>query len=97
VAFKLITFLLAGYRLEAPNSFAAGGKRLGLAIDVSEGTANKALDELIEKGHCIVERPGRNRGHKGTRERVVSLTRWDSDARKGDPDLPNKIWQRTHK
>ena len=97
VDFKIIAYLLAEYRLEKPNSFPAGGKRIGLAIGVSEATANKGVIELIEKGHCTVERAGRNRGQKGTRERVVSLTRWDSDTRKGDPDLPIKVWRKMQK
>ncbi|MAP94619.1 MAG: hypothetical protein CMK07_06670 [Ponticaulis sp.] len=93
VAYKLIGYLLAKYRPNKPNSFLAGGRRMGLAINVSEKTAASAIKELIDKGHIFEERVGRNTGTRASRERVVSLSRWDSDTRKGDPERPKKVWR----
>lgn len=93
VAYKLISYLLGKYRPNQPNSFLAGARRLGLAIGVSEKTAACALKELIDKGHLFEERVGRNSGPRLSREKVVSLSRWDSDTRKGDPELPKKVWR----
>ena len=92
-AFKLITCLLAKYRPAQPNSFLAGGKRIANMIGVSEKTACKLVDELIKRGHLREERKGTNTGMLRTRERVVSLTRYDSEMNAGDPELPLKIWR----
>ncbi len=63
-------------------------------IGVSPAAATKAVTELINAGHLRVERRGRNHGCTATRERVVSLTRHDTETAKGDPDLPIKLWQK---
>jgi|GEM_PF-2813814 len=62
-------------------------------ICVSQKTAKRIVDELIEAGHLIEERKGRNRGMVKTRERVVSLTRYDTETGKGDPNMPIKVWR----
>ena len=62
-------------------------------IHVSEPAAGKAVDELIKAGHLRLERRGTSIGRVATRERVVSLTRYDSEMAKGEPDLPKKLWQ----
>ena len=63
-------------------------------IGVSDATAAKAVNELINGGHLRVERRGRNIGRVATRERIVSLTRHDTETAKGDPDLPIKLWRK---
>ncbi len=92
-AFKLLAYLLAMYRPSEPNAIAAGGKRIGELINVSPSTATRCVDELIASGHLREERRGRNSGRVQTRERVVSLTRHDTETAKGDPDLPTKRWR----
>lgn len=92
-AFQLISVLLAKYRPNNPNSFPVGGATVGKLIQVSEKTAKKTVDELIFKGHLREERRGRNRGDVKSRERVVSLTRYDTAISVGDPALPIKTWQ----
>ena len=94
VAFKVIAYLLAKYRPGLPNIFEAGGARLGQAVGVSEKTARAAVDELIEKGHLTEERKGRTIGQRNSRERMVSLTRYDTETRKGAPDWPIEVWRR---
>ena len=94
VAYRLISYLLAKYRPNEPNSFLAGARRLALAIGSNEKSVSSALQELIEGGHLFEERVGRNTGQRSSRERIVSLSRWDSDTRKGDPDLPKKVWRK---
>ena len=74
--------------------FEAGGARLGQAVGVSEKTARAAVDELIEKGHLTEERKGRTIGQRNSRERMVSLTRYDTETRKGAPDWPIEVWRR---
>ena len=96
VAFKLIACLLAKYRPNEANCFPAGGRRLGAMVNVDEKTARAAVQELIEKGFLTEERKGRFKGERHSRERVVSLTRWDTDTRKGDPERPKKVWRDTH-
>ena len=91
-AFKLLCATLAAYR-PGQNSFPMGGKTIALMISVSEKTGKKLADELIETGHFREERRGKNVGHLNTRERVVSLTRHDTETSVGDPDLPIKVWQ----
>ena len=91
-AFKLLSYLTAEYRPEKPNSFPVGTRRVSLMIHVSEPAAAKAVDELIKAGHLRLERRGTNIGRVATRERVVSLTRYDSETAKGEPDLPKKLW-----
>jgi DNA-binding MarR family transcriptional regulator len=93
-AFKLLVYLLADYRPERPNSFPVGERRVALMIGVSEATAAKAVNELIEKGHLRLERRGRNYGRVATRERIVSLTRHDTETVRGDPELPIKLWRK---
>lgn len=92
-AFRLIVELLARYRPDKPNSFGVGGKSVHNLIGVSEKTATRIVDELIEAGHLFVERKGSNRGSVTTRERVVSLTRWHTLTRAGDPCLWKKVWE----
>lgn len=92
-AFKLLVRLLADYRPAKPNSFLVGGRRVGEMIGVSEKTGQKIVDELIECGHLREERRGSNTGILRTRERVVSLTRHDTELHAGDPDLPIKVWK----
>lgn len=93
-AIKLLACLLAEYRPERPNSFPVGERRVALMIGVSDATAAKAVNELINGGHLRVERRGRNIGRVATRERIVSLTRHDTETAKGDPDLPIKLWRK---
>jgi hypothetical protein len=93
-AFKLLSYLMAEYRPEKPNSFPVGTRRVSLMIEVSEPAATKAVDELIKTGHVRLQRPGTNIGRVATRERVVSLTRYDTETAKGEPDLPKKLWQK---
>ena len=92
-AFKLLVFLLAQYRPEKPNSFPVGARRVSLMISVSEASASKAVQELVEAGHFKLERHGRNYGRVASRERVISLTRYDTELTVGDPDLPIRVWR----
>ena len=92
-ALKLIVRLLANYRPAKPNSFPVGGRRVADLIGVSEKTGNKVVDELIAKGHLREERKGTNTGALRTRERVVSLTRHDTELHAGDPEWPIKVWK----
>ncbi len=92
-AHKLISRFLAMYRPEKPNSFAAGGATISQLIGVDAKTAKKLIDELVVKGHLRIERKGRNRGSVRTRERVVSLTRFDTETHAGDAILPIKVWR----
>lgn len=92
-AVKLLVTLLAKYRPTSPNVFAAGGKTVGELIGVSPPTAIRVVDELIDKGHLHEERRGRNSGVVATRERVVSLARYDTETRVGDPELFIKRWR----
>ena len=62
-------------------------------ISVSEKTAAKLVDELIDAGHLREERQGRNRGCVKTRERVASLTRFDTEMHAGKPGWPIEVWQ----
>ena len=96
-AVKLIARYLAMYREQKPNSFAAGGATVSKLIGVDEKTGRKLVDELIRAGHLREERRGRNRGTIKTRERVVSLTRYDTDASAGNPALPTQVWRRSKK
>jgi len=48
-------------------------------------------------GFLREERKGGNRGNAAGRERVASLTRYDTEAAAGDPDLPIKRWERRMK
>ena len=63
----------------------------------TSATAKKAIDELIEGGFLREERRGRSRGNAASRERVASLTRYNTDAIAEDPDLPMKTWERRKK
>jgi hypothetical protein len=92
-ALKLLVALLASYRPNKPNSFPVGAATVARLTSVSDKTAKRLVDELITTGHLREERKGRNRGVVKTRERVVSLTRHDTDTQKGDPALPIKRWQ----
>ena len=92
-AFKLIARLMAMWRPNKPNSFPAGGKTISRLIGVTEKTGTKLVNELVEKGHLRIERNGRNRGQVKTRERVVSLTRYDTETSVGDPSLRIKVWR----
>lgn len=63
-------------------------------VCISEATATKAVNELIEVGQLRLERRGANIGRVATRERIVSLTRCDTETRAGDPESPVKQWQK---
>jgi len=95
-AFKLIAFLFAKYRPEKPNSFPVGARRVAGMIGISESVAAKAVQELIDTGHLRQERKGLNLGRVATRERIVSLTRYDTETSAGDPDLPIAVWKQKH-
>jgi len=60
-------------------------------------TAKLAIDELVAGGFLREERKGRSRGQAASRERIVSLTRYDTDTVRGDPDLPIKLWRKRQK
>lgn len=96
-AFKLIARLLAMYREQSPNCFPVGGATVAKLISVDEKTGRKLVDELIEAGHLHEERRGRNSGMVKTRERVVSLTRYDTETRVGNPALPIELWRKRMK
>lgn len=91
-AFRLITMLMASYRPNNPNSFPVGGATIERLIGVSAKTAKRIVDELIEAGHLQEERKGCNRGNVKTRERVVSLTRYDTETCAGNPNKPIEVW-----
>lgn len=93
-AFKLLVMWLAAWRPSELNYIPAGGKRVGELIGVSENTGRTVVDELIAFGHVREERRGRNSGRVGTRERVVSLTRHDTETLEGDADWPLKLWRK---
>lgn len=93
IAFKLLTYLFSEYRPDKDNCFPVGARRVGKLISCSPAAANRAVDELIETGHLRIERRGSNIGHVATRERVVSLSRYDTATRKGDPEFPIKVWR----
>lgn len=93
-AFKLNVMLLAQFRPNMSNSFPVGAATVSLMLNISEKTAKKVVDELIEKGHLWEQREGRNRGLVKTRERVASLTRYDTESQAKDPELPIIIWQK---
>jgi hypothetical protein len=63
-------------------------------ISVSESAAAKAVQELIETGHLRQERKGRNYGRVASREKVVSLTRYDTESSAGNPELPIEVWKK---
>lgn len=90
----LLIETLAAYRTDKPNAFPMGTRRVADQLGVAEKTARKCVLELIEGGWLSVERAGRNTGPRATRERVVSLTRYDTDTTAGDPDLPLKTWRK---
>ncbi|MEM6899221.1 MAG: hypothetical protein AAF583_05565 [Pseudomonadota bacterium] len=92
-AFKLIARFLALWRPEQPNCFAAGGATVARLINVDEKTGRKLVDELIDAGHLREERRGRNRGLVKTRERMVSLTRYDTETTVGNPAFPIEAWR----
>ena len=96
-AFKLIVRLIAMWRPDKPNSFPAGGRTISTLIGVDEKTATRLVKELAEAGHLRIERNGSNRGQVKTRERVVSLTRYDTETSVGDPSLPIKVWRENMK
>lgn len=92
-AFKLITILIASYRPNKPNSFPVGRKTVSQLIGVSERTASVIVNHLIWGGHLREERAGRNRGSVRTRERIVSLTRFDTETSPGQPNRPIQRWK----
>lgn len=63
----------------------------------ASATAKKSVNELIDGGFLKEERKGRSRGNAASRERIVSLTRYDTEVIAGDPNLPIKIWKRNSK
>lgn len=66
-------------------------------IGASEATAKRAVDELIKTGHARIERKGKNRGPNATRERAVSLTRWNTETAAGNPSRPIEIWEKRNR
>jgi len=92
-AAKLFATLLAAYRPDRPNCFPVGDKRAGELIGVSPSTGKRAVNELVKAGYLRQERKGRNTGKARSRERIVSLTRFDTETSRGDPDYPNKVWK----
>lgn len=93
-AFKIIAMLMASYRPDEPNAFPVGQRRIAGMCGCAPATAKKAIDELIAGCFLREERKGGSRGDSASRERVASLTRYDTDAIAGDPDLPIKTWKR---
>ncbi|WP_348764426.1 hypothetical protein [uncultured Henriciella sp.] len=63
----------------------------------SPSTAKRSINELIAGGFLKEERKGRNQGHARSRERIVSLTRYDTETKAGDPNLPIKLWRESNK
>ena len=95
-AFKILSVLFAKYRPNETNCFQVGERRIAELAGISPSAARKSINELIDKGHLNIERKGRNQGELRTRERMVSLTRFDSETAAGDPDLPIKIWKQAN-
>lgn len=91
---KLVCVMLAMYRPNKPNSFGAGANRVAAMIGVSEKTAKRAVDEAIATGHFREERKGRNIGRVQSRERIISLTRHDTETHAGDVEWPIKVWEK---
>ncbi|QYI99810.1 helix-turn-helix domain-containing protein [Thalassovita mediterranea] len=96
-AFKAIVMLMASYRPDQANVFPVGESRMAETIGCAPATAKNAIDELIEGGFLKLEQKGRNRGKASGRERIVSLTQYDTETSVGDPSLPVKTWQRKQK
>lgn len=96
-AFKILSMLMAEYRPDKPNLFPVGARRIAEMCGCSSHTAKKSIDELIECVFLHVQQKGRNRGNAHSRERIVSLTRYDTETSKGDPELPIKVWRRKTK
>ena len=96
-AFKVIVMLMASYRPDDANLFPVGESRIADMVGCAPATAKKAIDELIAGGFLRVEQKGRNRGNASGRERIVSLTQYDTETAVGDPGLPVKTWQRKQK
>ena len=93
-AFKIIVILLASYRPDGYNVFPVGERRMAEMCGCAPATAKKAIDELIAGGFLKEERQGRSRGNAASRERIASLTRYHTETRAGDPNLPIKIWRK---
>lgn len=89
--------LLASYRPDKPNAYPVGERRMARRCGCAPATARKAVDELMARGFLRQERKGGNRGNAASRERVASLTRYDTEAVAGDPNLPIKTWKRCMK
>lgn len=96
-AFKIISILLASYRPDRANVFPVGERRMSEMCGCAPATAKKSVDELIAGGFLREERKGRSRGNAASRERIVSLTRYDTDTIAGCPNLPIKIWRESAK
>ena len=94
LAHKVITHLMAQYRPKNPNAFRAGNQYIASLVNTSRSGANRAIKELIDTGHLTLERKGRIMGAKSNRERVVSLTRFPTETRAGDPTYPLKVWEK---
>ena len=91
-AFKIITILLASYRPDKPNVFPVGERRMAGMCGCAPATAKKAVAELIAGGFLRQERKGRSQGDAASRERIASLTQYDTETAAGDPNLPIKTW-----
>ncbi|WP_139792260.1 hypothetical protein [Henriciella litoralis] len=96
-AFKIIVMLMTSYRPDKPNIFPVGERRVSAMSCCPPRTAKKAIDDLIERGFLRVEQTGRNRGKAVGRERIVSLTHYDTETAAGDPMWPITLWQRRQK
>jgi len=96
-AFKIIVMMLAAYRPDKPNAYPVGGRRMARRCGCAPATATNAIDELIAGDFLREERKGGNRGNAASRERVASLTRYDTETAAGDPNLPIKTWKRRMK
>lgn len=92
-AFKIITILMAQYRPANPNLYPVGERRIADLCGCSPYSAKNAINELIKGGFLRVEQKGRSRGNARGRERMASLTRYDTETTTGNPDLPIELWK----
>ncbi len=79
------------------NLFPVGESRIADMVGCAPATAKKAVNELIAGDFLRVEQKRRNRGKASGRDRIVSLTQYDTETAVGDPGLPVKTWQRKQK
>ncbi len=79
------------YRPDKPNAFPLSNRAAATMLQCAQKTAAKAVGELVERGWLILERSGGTEGARCARGRVVSLTKWGTDAR--DPYEPFRHWR----